>query len=146
MASSTVPGAVEFIATPTSRRALSPVVNQRGGTVQVVFEDGRVFELPKELADVLFTAVLKAADGHHLTLMSQSDEVSPAKAGKLLGLSRQYVDRLIAEGVLPARRLPGSTHRKIRVADVLAFADGRAVRQRLITGMVDTLTDAGAEY
>jgi excisionase family DNA binding protein len=146
MALSSASDAVAFTATPASRRALAPVVEQRGATVQVVFEDGRVLELPTGLADVLLTAVMKAADGHDVALLSQDDEVSPAKAGKLLGLSRQYVDRLITEGVLPARRLPGSTHRKVRVSDVLHLADTRAERQRSITDMVDTLTEAGAEY
>jgi excisionase family DNA binding protein len=146
MVSRPAAGAVLFTATPASRRALSPVADLRRARIQVAFEDGQILELPTELADVLLAAVLRAADGHDLALLSRDDEVSPAKAGKLLGLSRQYVDRLIAEGLLPARRLPGSTHRKIRVSDVLAFADRRADRQQLITDMVDTLTDAGAEY
>lgn len=72
--------------------------------------------------------------------------MSPARAGELLGLSRQYVDRLIAEGILPARRLPGSLHRKVRVEDIIAFDDRRDDRRKMITDMVDTLTEAGADY
>lgn len=87
-----------------------------------------------------------AADGHDVALLSLDEEVSPAKAGELLGFSRLYVDRLIAEGVLPAQRLPGSTHRKVRVADVLNLAEARASRQQQITDMVDTLTANGADY
>lgn len=95
---------------------------------------------------MLLNAVREVAGGHDVALVSVDDEVSPAKAGELLGLSRQYVDRLIREGVLPARRLPQSTHRKLRVSDVLAFAARRDTRRKIITDMVNTLTEAGAEY
>lgn len=114
--------------------------------MQVVLADGREVEVPEPLAAMLRTAVREAASGHGLALVLSDDEVSPAKAGELLGLSRQYVDRLIAEGALPARRLPGSTHRKLRVADVLAFADQRDQRRTRIADMVDTMVEAGAEY
>jgi excisionase family DNA binding protein len=90
--------------------------------------------------------VQEAASGHGLALVLSDEEVSPAKAGELLGLSRQYVDRLIAEGVLAARRLPGSTHRRLRVADALAFSEQRDRRRKRIADMVDTLVDVGAEY
>lgn len=142
----TAPPAFEFKATPAARRALRPVGDEEGAAVHVVLSDGRPVALPEELAAVLLNAVREVAGGHDVALVSLDDEVSPAKAGELLGLSRQYVDRLIAEGVLPARRLPQSTHRKLRVADVLAFAARRDKRRKLITDMVDTLTEAGAEY
>ncbi len=66
--------------------------------------------------------------------------------GELLGLSRQYVDRLISEGVLPARHVPGSTHRKVRVADVVALGERRDHRRKVISKMVETVTEAGAQY
>ena len=135
----------EFKATPADRRALR-LVDDDATSVQVLGSDGQPVKLPEELESLLLSAVRQAADGHDVALLSSDEEVSPAKAGKLLGLSRQYVDRLIAEGVLPARRLPGSTHRKIRVADVLAFDDRRTERRKGITNMVETLVDAGATY
>jgi len=51
-------------------------------------------------------------------------EVSPADAAGLLGVTRQYVDRLIAMDALPVRRLPGSRYRKIPVVAVLALRAG----------------------
>jgi excisionase family DNA binding protein len=108
--------------------------------------NGQELELPEALADMLSSAVRQAAKGHNLTLVRTDEELSPARAGKLLGLSRQYVDRLIADGVLPARRLPGSTHRRLRMVDVVAFAERRDQRRELISDMVDTMVDAGAEY
>lgn len=135
----------EFKATKSALRALR-AVDGEDLAVQVTLSDGRSVALPDELAAVLATAVHEAAEGHDLTLLPRDEEISPARAAGLLGLSRQYVDRLIAEGVLPARRLPNSTHRKVRVADVLSLTEERTRRRRIITGMVDTLTDAGADY
>lgn len=138
--------AFEFTPTPAARRALQSVGDEEITTVRVVLADGHEVEVPEPLAAMLRTAVREAASGHGLALVLSDEEVSPAKAGELLGLSRQYVDRLIAEGVLTARRLPGSTHRKLRVADVLAFAEQRDRRRKRIADMVDTLVEAGAEY
>jgi excisionase family DNA binding protein len=63
-----------------------------------------------------------------------------------LGLSRQFVDRLIDHGDLPSRHLPGSRHRRIRVADVVAFGQRRDERRASISKAVNSLVDAGAEY
>ena len=112
----------------------------------VLLADGATLALPTALENLLLAAVQDAANGHNVALVRTDDEVSPARAGELLGLSRQYVDRLISEGVLPARHIPGSSHRKLRVADVVAFGERRHERRKVISDMVDTLTDAGAMY
>jgi excisionase family DNA binding protein len=73
-------------------------------------------------------------------------DVSPAEAGDLLGLSRKFIDRLIDQGDLPARWLPGSRHRRIHVAELAAFGLRRDERRASITEAVNELIDAGAEY
>jgi len=72
----------------------------------------------------------EVAKGEHLVVLRPEQEVTPAGAADLLGVSRQFVDRLLAEGVLPFRRLPDSTHRRIRVGDVVALAEERQRRRR----------------
>jgi excisionase family DNA binding protein len=136
----------EFRSTSAVRRALKPVESGTDACVRVLLAGGQTLELPSALEGLLLMAVRDAASGHNVVLVRTDDEVSPAKAGELLGVSRQYVDRLISEGVLPARRIPGSTHRKLRVADVVAFGERRDERREVISDMVDTLTDAGAKY
>jgi excisionase family DNA binding protein len=100
----------------------------------------------RELSRFLTTAVTELASGDELVLLRGEDEVSPAEAGELLGISRQFVDRLIDVGRLPARRLPGSRHRRLRVADVVAFAQRRDDRQALIADAVNAAVDGGVEY
>lgn len=56
------------------------------------------------------------------------------------------VDRLIAGGVVLAQRLPDSTRRKIRVADVLALPTGEQRRNRVISEMVADMVESGTEY
>ena len=100
----------------------------------------------RELSEFLAAAVSEVASGDEVVLLRGESEVSPAEAGDLLGISRQFVDRLIDVGRLPARRLPGSRHRRLRVADVIAFAARRDERQELISDAVNVLVDGGAEY
>jgi len=70
------------------------------------------------------------AKGEHLIVLRPDQEVTPAGAADLLGVSRQFVDRLLADGVLEFRRLPDSKHRRIRVGDVLALAEERDRRRQ----------------
>lgn len=100
----------------------------------------------KELSQFLATAVSELADGGEVILLRSESEISPAEAGELLGISRQFIDRLIDVGKLPARRLPGSRHRRIRVADVVAFGELRDERRARVSDAVNTFVDGGAEY
>jgi excisionase family DNA binding protein len=70
------------------------------------------------------------ANGERLIVLHPDQEVTPAGAADLLGVSRQFVDRLLADGVLECRRLPDSKHRRIRVGDVLALAEERDRRRQ----------------
>lgn len=81
------------------------------------------------------------AKGEQLIVLRSEREVSPAGAADLLGVTRQFVDRLLADGTLVFRRLPGSKHRRVKVGDVLALA---AERDRRRQG-ADTIRAALAE-
>lgn len=72
----------------------------------------------------------EVARGEHLIVLHPEQEVTPAGAADVLGVTRQFVDRLLAEGVLPFRRLPDSKHRRIKVGDVVALAEERDRRRQ----------------
>jgi excisionase family DNA binding protein len=99
-----------------------------------------------ELTRLLRVALAELAAGGDVIVLRGEAEVSPAEAGELLGLSRQFVDRLIDRGDLPARRLPGSRHRRVRVADVTAFRQRGDERKAMIADAVNDVVDAGADY
>ncbi|MHB1525054.1 MAG: MerR family transcriptional regulator [Candidatus Dormibacteria bacterium] len=81
-----------------------------GATVREVFED--------------------VAKGEQVVILRPDREVTPAGAAELLGVTRQFVDRLLADGVLAFRRLPSSKHRRIKLGDVLALAAERGRRRQ----------------
>lgn len=71
----------------------------------------------------------EVAHGVRVVVLRADEEVTPAGAADLLGVTRQFVDRLCEDGVLPFRRLPGSRHRRIRVQDVVDVAAEREQRR-----------------
>src|SRR5664280_2107844 len=103
-------------------------------------------ELPRPLVEVLVAAAESFDDGDTIAVVSEEAEVSPAQASKLLGVSRQYVDRLVAKGMLPARKLPNSSYRKIPVRSVLAYREASERKRAGIRRIVDDATAAGLTY
>lgn len=69
------------------------------------------------------------AHGARVVMLRTEEEVTPAEAARLMGVTRQFVDRLCEDGVLAFRRLPGSRHRRIRVQDVVDVATERERRR-----------------
>ena len=69
------------------------------------------------------------AHGARVVVLRAEDEVTPAQAADILGVTRQFVDRLCEDGVLAFRRLPSSRHRRIRVQDVVDVAAEREQRR-----------------
>jgi excisionase family DNA binding protein len=103
-------------------------------------------ELPGSLVEVLSAAAELLARGDTVAIVGEQSEVSPAQAARLLGVSRQYVDRLLAEGELPVRRLPGSSYRKVPISAVLAYREARESKREGIRRIVDEGAAAGIAY
>jgi excisionase family DNA binding protein len=56
-------------------------------------------------------------------VVGSGDELTPAEAGEILGVSPSTVRRYEERGLLTPRRLHGSGHRRYRRADVEALRD-----------------------
>ena len=69
------------------------------------------------------------ANGARVVVLRADGEVTPAQAADILGVTRQFVDRLCGDGVLPFRRLPDSRHRRIRLQDVVDVVAERERRR-----------------
>jgi excisionase family DNA binding protein len=130
---------------PPARRAELRRAVEQGVSFELRSSSGQPIATP-ELAQLLRLALDGLASGSDVVLLTSETELSPTEAGKLLGVSRQYVDRLLDLGDLPGRQLPGSRHRRIRAADVVAFQQQRAQRRGRIADAVNDLIDAGADY
>lgn len=83
------------------------------------------------------------AEGERIVVLRTEEEVTPSQAAQMLGVTRQYIDRLCEDGILPYRRLPGSRHRRLRVQDVLDAATERERRHAGHEALRDALDDAG---
>lgn len=105
-----------------------------------------VVELPRSLIRLLAAGADALGDGDSVALVSEESELSPAEAAKVLGVSRQYVDRLVASGVLPARRLPQSRYRKIPARAVLAHRTVKEAKRAGIAAILDAADEAGLDY
>ncbi|MHB8574823.1 MAG: phosphotransferase [Dehalococcoidia bacterium] len=120
------------------------VGNSPGGVrVRVGLED---VELPRSLVRVLLAAATSLRDGDTVAIVSEEAEVSPAQAARLLGVSRQYVDRLLAADLLPSRRLPHSSYRKIPARAVLEYKQSRARKREGIRTIINDATASGLAY
>lgn len=103
-------------------------------------------ELPPSLVEVLLAAADSLDAGDSVAVISQQAEVSPSQAAKLLGVSRQFVDRLIQNEVLPARRLANSSYRRIPVRSVIEHSAVRERKRSAIDSIIDESLAAGLPY
>jgi excisionase family DNA binding protein len=88
---------------------------------------GDQVELPEEVYLVLRQAVEAMQRGLSVTISPQSRELTTQQAADLLSVSRPTVIKILDEGKLPFDRV--GTHRKIRLADLLAFREQRRQEQ-----------------
>ena len=114
-------------------------------TVSIAVE-GEQIVLPPSLVEVLLAAAESLHAGAAVSIIDQQAEISPAQAAKLLGVSRQYVDRLVDTGVLPSRRLTNSTYRRIPVSAVIEHRTTSVRKRAGITSIVDDALAAGLSY
>ncbi|HVA61650.1 MAG TPA: excisionase family DNA-binding protein [Mycobacteriales bacterium] len=143
-----VPALAEVRAVDAERsqvRAVRALVGTAAARVRVRVGDHEL-DLPRSLVRILVAAAGSLDDGDSVAIVAEEAEVSPAQAARLLGVSRQYVDRLVGAGVLPARRLPGSSYRRIPVRAVLAHRGARSRKREGIRKVVADATAAGLEY
>lgn len=83
--------------------------------------DGREVLLPESLTRFNMVGVQDLAADRAVLALPVETRLTPAETAQLLGYSRPFVARLLGEGELPSAHLPGSTHRAVRLADVLEF-------------------------
>ena len=106
--------------------------------------DGAVFEFVVQLAT---RAIADLAAGRTIAYTSSPEAgVSPADAATLLGVSRQFVDRLIADGKLTFRYKPGSKHRIISITEINKVKAEREHGRNGVRRAIDALVDGGVEY
>lgn len=92
--------------------------------------DAGCVTLPAEARALLLRILAHMANGDAVTVVPVAAEVTAQQAAKILGVSRPFLIRLVDDGKL-ACRLVG-THRRIPLADLLAFKQANRAERRAI--------------
>lgn len=90
-------------------------------------EAGDQVEIPSEVYDVLVKTVEAMRKGLAITITPSSLTLTTQQAAELLGVTRPTVVRLLDAGKIPFEK--PSTHRRVRLEDLLAFRDERRIAQ-----------------
>lgn len=91
----------------------------------------RAIAVPRVALERLVEVLESLGDGQEPSVLPMAKELSTGEVASLLGVSRQYVVRLIDEGRLPCRMV--GNRRRVRVDEALRYLrdDNRRRSQRL---------------
>ena len=114
------------------------------GTATLVGPSGEKQDLPKPVYDLLRQVLARMQEGKSVSLVPLTEELTTQKAAEILGVSRQYLVRLLEERRIPFHR--AGTHRRVYLTDLMAYKRERdASRLAGIRAMAQEAVDAG-EY
>ncbi len=121
-------------AAPAEKHALEQLrhqideISRQRRTAQLVDPDGETTEIPESVLHALKLVVKSMARGQTITLMPHDKELTTQEAANLLHVSRPHLIKLLEQGVIPHHRV--GTHRRMRIADVLAYRSERDTTRR----------------
>lgn len=130
--------------TDEERTQLAEAAAQVGAAPEAVSlrlgPDGREVRLSGALGHLLHGFLAALAEGDEVWLVPRQGELTPQQAAEVLGVSRQSLTRAMDAGRLPFHRV--GSHRRLAVADVLAYQRERTARRvalRSLTQLSDEL-------
>ena len=90
--------------------------------------------LPTNLARLIHDVLKQVGKGQAVVVLPVDSQLTTSEAAKLIGVSRPFLVELLTEGAMPYS-LAG-THRRIRLADVLAYQQERERRFGVMESLV----------
>ena len=100
----------------------------RGNTISLVDEHRISCEVPAKICDLFRSVLAGMQEGRGVVVVPVGEELTTKQAADLLGVSRQYLVRLLENEKLPFHR--AGTHRRIYLTDLLAFRERRDGERR----------------
>ncbi|MDR0283839.1 MAG: helix-turn-helix domain-containing protein [Propionibacteriaceae bacterium] len=97
--------------------------------------DQLVVALSRETVEFMARVADARAHGHEIVLSRVPEELSPAEAAQVLGVSRPHVRKLMNRGDLPYRVV--GTHHRIPAAELRRYQE--AERERRHDALIDFL-------
>lgn len=134
------PGAVQPDKLVEFERLLDHV--HAGRTAQLVAPDGTAIDLPEGIHDLLVSIVEQLKAGNGISVIPMHAELTTVEAAELLNVSRPFLIKQIEAGEIPHHMV--GTHRRLRLADVLAYRDHMDTRaEEALDAMVSEAEELG---
>ncbi len=95
---------------------------------KLIGPDGRTEILPNNLYSFLLRVLADLRAGHSVTILQSRHELTTVEASKILGMSRQFLIRLLEKGEIPFHFV--GTHRRMYVRNVIAYKAKRDMKRR----------------
>lgn len=90
---------------------------------QIVLEDSTVLSLEPQLSALILSMIAGIANTGHVSITQTPDELTPAAAAGMLGISRPTLMKLIRDGVIESHKV--GSHNRVKTNDIISFASKR---------------------
>lgn len=100
----------------------------REAEAKLIGPDGKTEILPNNLYSFLLRLLADLRAGHSVTILQSRHELTTVEASKILGMSRQFLVKLLEKGEIPYHLV--GTHRRMYVRDVMTYKMKRDLRRR----------------
>jgi excisionase family DNA binding protein len=114
--------------------------SKRGRTAKLLGPGKDGVPIPSSLRQVLIAAARELAEGHGVSIVPMTSDVTTQQAADLLNVSRPFVIGLLEKGDIPFHKV--GTHRRVRLKDILSYRGRRDAARRAV---IDRLTAEAQE-
>ena len=112
----------------------------------LILPNGQKQTIPAPLAGVLALAAQAMMRGYAVSVTIHTGLLTTKQAADMMACSRKHVVKLIDEGKLPADKVPGGTHRRIRLKDLLDFIQQEDTKRGELMNEMAAITDEIGGY
>jgi len=110
------------------REILDIYTKLREAEAKLIGPDGKTEILPNNVYSFLLRLLADLRAGHSVTILQSRHELTTVEASKILGVSRQFLIKVLEKGEIPFHSV--GTHRRMFVRDVLAYKSKRDTTRR----------------
>jgi excisionase family DNA binding protein len=100
------------------------------GRAALVGPEGDSHDIPQHLYQLLLRILNLLREGKAISVVPYMQELTTQEAANAIGMSRQFLVRLLEDGKIPFHRV--GTHRRIYLKDLLEFRKKRDTSRRAL--------------
>lgn len=100
------------------------------GPTRLEADSGKSVDLPEAFVEAIAAVADSWGEGNEVTLSTTSQFLTTQEAAEFLGMSRPTLIKALDAGEIPFHRLPHSSHRRVRLRDLLEYEDRVLIDRR----------------